>query len=56
MYLLRMRDYILVYHYEDLIATSYTNSDFQSDRDSRKPTSGFVFILGGGVGNIIAKT
>ena len=26
----------------------YTDSDFQSDRDSRKSTSGYVFTLGGG--------
>ena len=26
----------------------YTDSDFQSDRDSRKSTSGSVFSLGGG--------
>ena len=27
---------------------SYTNSDFQSDLESRKYTSGYVFTLGGG--------
>ena len=39
---------MLVYHYEDLIAIGYTNSDFQSDLDFRKSTSSYVFTLGGG--------
>ena len=39
---------MLVYHYEDLIPTGYTDSDFQSDLDFRKSTSGYVFTLGGG--------
>ena len=43
-----MRDYMLVYHCEDLIPISYTDSDFQSDLDFRKSTSGCVFTLGGG--------
>ena len=47
-YLRRMRDYMLVYRFEDLIPTSYTNSDFQSDLDFRKSISGCVFTLGGG--------
>ncbi|XP_075111558.1 secreted RxLR effector protein 161-like [Nicotiana tabacum] len=32
----------------DLVLIGYTDSDFQSDRDSRKSTSGNVFTLGGG--------
>ncbi|KAL0539315.1 hypothetical protein IC582_023520 [Cucumis melo] len=44
-YLKRMRDYMLVYEVEDLILTGYTNYDFQTDKDSRKSTSGSVFIL-----------
>ena len=36
-YLRRTRDYMLVYHYEDLIPIGYTNSDFQSDLDSESP-------------------
>lgn len=32
---------------EDLVPFGYTNSDFTSDQDSRKSTSGYVFILGG---------
>ena len=41
-YLRRMRDYMLVYWCEDLIPIGYTNSDFQSDLDFRKSTSGCV--------------
>ncbi len=43
-----MRDYILVYSGLDLVPIGYIDSDFQSDQDSRKSTSGFVFTLGGG--------
>ena len=39
---------MLVYCSEDLIPISYTDSDFQSDLDFRKSTSGCVFTLGGG--------
>ena len=39
---------MLVYHSEDLIPIGYTDSDFQSDLDFRKSTSGCVFTLGGG--------
>ena len=44
----RMRDYMLVYHCEDLILIGYTDSGFQSNLDFRKSTSGCVFTLGGG--------
>ncbi|XP_075080638.1 secreted RxLR effector protein 161-like [Nicotiana tabacum] len=47
-YLKRTRDYMLVYRSDDLVPIGYTNSDFQSDRDSTKSTSGNVFTLGGG--------
>ena len=47
-YLKRTRDYMLVYQAEDLLPIGYTDSDFMSDRDSRKSTSGYVFTLGGG--------
>ncbi|KAL0561491.1 hypothetical protein IC582_001919 [Cucumis melo] len=47
-YLRRTRDYTLVYGSKDLILTGYTDSDFQTDRDSRKSTSGSVFTLNGG--------
>ena len=39
---------MLVYHDESLELVGYTNSDFQSDIDSRKSTSGYVFTFGGG--------
>ena len=47
-YLRRTRDYMLVYSGSDLEPTGYTDSDFQSNKDSRKSTSGSVFTLGGG--------
>ena len=43
-----MRDYMLVYHDESLEPIGYTDSNFQSDIDSRKSTSGYVFTFGGG--------
>ncbi|KAA0042022.1 gag/pol protein [Cucumis melo var. makuwa] len=46
-YLRRTRDYMLVYGAKDLIFTRYTDSDFQTDKDSRKSTSGSVFTLNG---------
>ena len=39
---------ILVYQADDLLPMGYTDSDFQSDRDNSKSTSGYVFTLGGG--------
>lgn len=47
-YLRRTGDYMLVYSGSDIEPTGYTDSDFQSDKDSRKSTSGSVFTLGGG--------
>jgi hypothetical protein len=44
-YLHRTTDYMLVYHCEDLTTTGYTDSDFQSDRDSQKSTSRYVYTL-----------
>ena len=46
-YLRRTRDYMLVYQDESLEAIGYTDSDFQSDIDSRKSTSRYVFTFGG---------
>jgi len=46
-YLQRMRDYMLVWHWEDLTKTGYTNSDFQSNCDSQKSTPGYVYTLSG---------
>ena len=39
---------MLVYSGGDLNPIRYTDSDFQSDKDNRKSTSGSVFTLGGG--------
>ncbi|XP_075103659.1 secreted RxLR effector protein 161-like [Nicotiana tabacum] len=47
-YLKMTRDYMLVYHSDALMPIGYIDSDFQSDRDSRKFTSKNVFTLGGG--------
>ena len=47
-YLKRTRDYMLVYSGKDLTPLGYTDSNFQSNRDSRKSTSGSVFTLGDG--------
>ena len=38
---------MLVYHDDELAPIGYTDSDFQSDADLRKSTSGYVFTLGG---------
>ena len=38
---------MLVYQDESLEPVGYTDSDFQSDPDSKKPTSGYVFTLRG---------
>ena len=40
---------MLVYQDESLVPTGYTDSDFQSDIESKKSTSGYVFTLGGEV-------
>ena len=47
-YLRRTIDCMLVYRCEDLIPISNTDSDFQSNLDFRKSTSGCMFTLGGG--------
>ena len=39
---------MLVYQDESLEPIGYTDSDFQSDIDYRKSTSGYVFTFGGG--------
>ena len=39
---------MLVYQSESLVPLGYTDSDFQSYKNVRKSTSGFVFTLGGG--------
>ena len=40
---------MVVYSSGDLNPIRYTDYDFQSDKDSRKSTSGSIFTLGGGV-------
>ncbi|KAH9734849.1 Integrase catalytic domain-containing protein [Citrus sinensis] len=47
-YLKITKNYILVYSGDKLIPVGYTDSDFMSDKDSRKSTSGYVFTLGSG--------
>ena len=47
-YLRRTKDYMLTYQADDLTPLAYTDSDFQSDRDGSKSTSGYVFTLSGG--------
>lgn len=39
---------MLMYRTKDMILTGYTDSDFQTDKDVRKSTSGSVFTLNGG--------
>jgi hypothetical protein len=36
---------MLVYKANDLVPIEYTDSNFQVDKDERKSTSGYVFIL-----------
>ena len=47
-YLKKTRDYMFIYDSDELISVGYMDSDFMSDKDSRKSTSGYVFMLGGG--------
>ena len=47
-YLRRTRDYMLVYSGGDVNPIGYTDSDFQSNKDSRKSTSWSIYTLGGG--------
>ena len=42
-------DHALCYHGRDLRLTSYSDANWASDKDERKSTSGYPFILGGGV-------
>ena len=39
---------MLIYGSDELIPVRYTDSDFISDKDFRKSTSGYVFMLGRG--------
>ncbi|CAA0829056.1 cysteine-rich RLK (RECEPTOR-like protein kinase) 8, partial [Striga hermonthica] len=47
-YMRRTKEYILVYRADSLFPLGYSDSDFHSDRDESKSTSGYVFTLGGG--------
>ncbi len=47
-YLRRTKDLFLIYGGRDLQLDGYTDSDFQSDIDDRKSTSGYVFICNRG--------
>ncbi|KAL5825161.1 hypothetical protein ACOSQ3_021224 [Xanthoceras sorbifolium] len=47
-YIQRMRNYMFIYSHPNLIPLGYTDSEFQSDKDSRKSMSGSVFTLSGG--------
>ena len=48
-YLRRTKGYMLMYGGDELILVGYTDSDFMSDKDSRKLTFEHLFTLGGGV-------
>ena len=45
-YLRKTKDYIFMYGRDELIPIGYTDSDFISDKNLRKSTSGHVFTLG----------
>uniref|UniRef100_A0A2N9FZX9 Integrase catalytic domain-containing protein n=1 Tax=Fagus sylvatica TaxID=28930 RepID=A0A2N9FZX9_FAGSY len=47
-YLRGTSDHALCYHGGDLRLTGYSDADWASDKDERKSTSGYAFILGGG--------
>ena len=47
-YLRRTKYMLLIYGNEDMRVDGYSDSDFQSDVDDRKSTSGFLFTLNGG--------
>ncbi len=47
-YLRRTKDLFLIYVGGNLQLDGYTDSDFQSDIDDRKSTSGYAFICNGG--------
>ena len=47
-YLRNTKDYMLMYGGDEFIQIGYTDSDFISDKDLKKSTSGHVFTLRGG--------
>jgi hypothetical protein len=48
-------DHALCYHGEDLRLIGYSDADWASDKDERKSTLGYAFILGGGVVSSCSK-
>ena len=49
-YLQGIKDYMLMYIQADYLeVTSYSNANFVGCMDSRKSTSGYIFMLAGGV-------
>ena len=48
-YLRRTKDMMLVFGNGELQVQGYTDSDFMSDVDDRKSTSGSLFVCNGGV-------
>ena len=46
---MKMGDYMLVYHSDELLPIRYTNSNFQFDKDSHRSTSNFLFSIGGAI-------
>ena len=47
-YIWRTRDYMLMYHCDELLPFRYTNLDSQSNRDPHKFSFKFIFTLGSG--------
>ena len=47
-YLRITKNYIFIYSREDLTLVKYTNSNFQTDKDSIKPNFSYVFTLARG--------
>ncbi|XP_040940098.1 secreted RxLR effector protein 161-like [Gossypium hirsutum] len=49
-YLQRTKDYVCTYKRSDLLEViGYSDSDFSGCQDSRKSTSGYIYLLAGGV-------
>ena len=45
-YLIRMRNYILIFKNDKLVPRGYTDSNFWSDKDPCQSTSSFIFTVG----------
>ena len=48
-YLQGTKDLALCYQGGDLKLRGYSDADWASDRDEHKSTSGYAFVLGGGI-------